>query len=152
VLMDTRAEADSPEARRARDASAAVARERGASAIAEVMLPKVLSPATLAGHPDVVERVRALMAGTPVPGIVGALSAMRDRTESESLLPTLAGLPTLILVGEADGLTPPDQARAMAQAIPGARLAVIPGAGHIPPVEQPAATTEALREFLRSLG
>jgi pimeloyl-ACP methyl ester carboxylesterase len=152
VLMDTRAEADSPEARRARDASAAVARERGASAIAEVMLPKVLSPATLAGHPHVVERVRVLMAGTPVPGIVGALAAMRDRTESESLLPTLAGLPTLVLVGEADSLTPPDQARAMAQVIPGARLAVIPGAGHIPPVEQPAATTEVLREFLRSLG
>ena len=49
-------------------------------------------------------------------------------------------------------LLSPDQARAMAQMIPGARLAVIPGAGHIPPVEQPAATTDALREFLRSLG
>jgi 3-oxoadipate enol-lactonase len=152
VLMDTRAEADSPEARRARDATAAVARERGASAVAEEMLPKILSPATVAGRADVAEHVRALMAGTPVPGIVGALAAMRDRTESESLLPRLAGLPTLVLVGEADGLTPPDQARAMAQAIPGARLAVIPGAGHLPPVEQPAATTEALREFLRSLG
>jgi len=152
VLMDTRAEADSPEARRARDATAAIARERGSSAVAEAMLPKILSPATLAGHPEVVERVRALMAGTPVPGMVGALAAMRDRPESESLLPTLAGLPTLVLVGEADVLTPPDQARAMAQVIPGARLAVIPGAGHIPPVEQPAATTEALQEFLRLLG
>jgi 3-oxoadipate enol-lactonase len=116
------------------------------------MLPKVLSPATLAGHPDIAERVRALMAETAVPGIIGALAAMRDRTSSESLLPTLAGLPTLVLVGEADGLTPPDQARAMAQVIPGARLAVIPGAGHLPPVEQPAATTEVLLEFVRSLG
>ena len=151
VLLSTRAEADSPDARRARDAAAAAARERGSSAIAESMLPKVLSPATMAGHRDVVERVRELMAGTPVPGIVGALSAMRDRAGSESLLPTLAGLPTLVIAGEADGLTPPDQARAMAQLIPGARLSILPGAGHLPPVEQPAATTHAIREFLDGL-
>jgi 3-oxoadipate enol-lactonase len=152
VLVDTQAEADSADGRRTRDTTAALARERGASAIAEAMLPKILSPATLTRNPEVAERIRALMARTPVAGIVGALAAMRDRTESESLLPTLAGLPTLVLVGEADGLTPPDRARAMAQQIPGARLAVISGAGHLPPVEQPGATTEALLEFLLSLG
>jgi YbgC/YbaW family acyl-CoA thioester hydrolase len=151
VLLSTRAEADTPEGRRARDAAAAVARERGPSAVAEVMLPKVMSPATIAGRPEVVERVRELMAGTPVSGLVGALAAMRDRSGSESLLPTLASLPTLVLVGEMDGLTTPDEARAMAQLIPGARLTIIRGAGHLPPVEQPAATTEALREFIGSL-
>lgn len=152
VLMDTRAEADSPEVRRARDAAAATARERGSGAVADTMLPKMLGPATMNGRPEIVERVRALMAATPVAGMVGALAAMRDRAGSESLLPTLAGIPTLVLVGAADILTPPDQARAMAEAIPGARLAIIPGAGHLPPVEQPAATTESLREFLHSLG
>ena len=139
VLMDTRADADAPEVRRARDAAAATARERGAGAIADGMLPKMLAPATLTRRPDVAERVRALMSATPVAGMVGALAAMRDREESESLLPTLAGVPTLVVVGEADILTPPDQARAMAAAIPGARLAVIPGAGHLPPMEQPDA-------------
>jgi YbgC/YbaW family acyl-CoA thioester hydrolase len=152
VLMDTRADADGPEMRRARDAAAAIARERGAAAIAEAMLPKILAPATLSRRPDVAERVRALMANTPVAGIVGALAAMRDREDSESLLPTLASVPTLVVVGEADLLTPPDQARAMAEAIPGGRLVVIPGAGHLPPVEQPEATNASLREFLRSLG
>jgi pimeloyl-ACP methyl ester carboxylesterase len=151
VLMDTRAEADSPEGRRARDAAAAVARERGSSAVAEAMLPKVLSPATLQEHPETAERIRALMAGTSPAGIVGALAAMRDRPGSEPLLPTLADLPTLVLVGEADDLTPPEPARAMAKAIPGARFAVVPGAAHLPPVEQPAATTALLREFLESL-
>jgi 3-oxoadipate enol-lactonase len=92
------------------------------------------------------------MAATPVAGMVGALAAMRDREGSESLLPTLAGIPTLVVVGEADSLTPPDQARALAQAIPGARLEIIPGAGHLPPVEQPEATTRSLREFLSSIG
>ena len=152
VLMDSRADADTPEVRRARDAAAATARERGAGAIADAMLPKMLAPATLSRRPEVAERVRALMSGTPVAGMVGALAAMRDREESVSLLPTLAGVPTLVVVGEADMLTPPDQARAMAEAIPGSRLAIIPGAGHLPPVEQPEATTVSLREFLRSLG
>jgi 3-oxoadipate enol-lactonase len=151
VLMDTRAEADAPEVRRARDAAAATARERGTAAVTDAMLPKMLSPSTLTGRPEVVERVRSLMASTPVAGLVGALGAMRDRASSESLLASLAGIPTLIIVGAQDILTPPDHARAMAEAIPGAQLAIIPGAGHLPPVEQPEATTESLREFLRSL-
>jgi 3-oxoadipate enol-lactonase len=127
-----------------------MAKERGAASIADAMLPKVLAAATL-GRPEMAERVRALMAGMPVPGIVGALAAMRDREGSEALLQTLAGIPTLVVVGEADGLTPPAQARAMADSIPGARLAIISGAGHLPPMEQPEATTATLQEFLRSL-
>jgi 3-oxoadipate enol-lactonase len=152
VLMDTRAEADSPEGRRARDAAAATARERGAAAVVESLLPKMLAPATIERRPEVVERVRRLMAETPVAGMIGALAAMRDREGSESLLAGLSGIPTLVLVGEADSVTPPDQARALAEAIPGAQLAIIPGAGHLPPVEQPEATTRSLREFLAGIG
>ena len=152
VLMDTRAEADSPDARRSRDAAAATAKDRGAPAIADAMLLKVLAPGTLGRRPDVAEGLRALMSATPVAGIVGALAAMRDREGSESILATLGDIPTLVMVGEADALIPPDQARAMAKSIPGARIAVIPGAGHLPPLEQPELTTERLREFLRSLG
>jgi pimeloyl-ACP methyl ester carboxylesterase len=76
---------------------------------------------------------------------------MRDRPDSESLLATLADIPTLVMVGEADAVTPPDRARAMAKAIPGARLAIIPGAAHLPPVEQPQEVTRQLREFLDSI-
>lgn len=151
VLLDTRAEADSAEALRARDTSAAMAREGGATAVAEAMLPKVLSPITLERQPVIVDRVRGLMARTPVAGIIGALASMRDRPSSEPLLPTLEGLPTLIVAGEDDGLTPPECARSIAQAMPGARLAIIPGAGHLPPVEQPGATTELIQEFLHSI-
>jgi 3-oxoadipate enol-lactonase len=152
VLMDTRADADTPDGRRAREAAAASAREGGAPAIAEAMLPKLLAPATLARHPDTVERVRQMIVQTPVAGIVGALSAMRDRPGSEALLPTLGDLPTLVLVGEADTLTPPDQARALAQAIPGSRLAVIPDAAHLPPLEQPEEVTKLVAEFVGEIG
>ncbi len=151
VLVDTRAEADSPEGRRARDAAAALARERGAAAIAEEMLPKSLAPPALTRLPEMVERVRAMMAATPVAGIVGALSAMRDRIDSTALLPTLGDIPTLILVGELDEPTPPARAQAMAEAIPGARLVVIPRVGHLSPVEGADQVTQALRQFLRSL-
>jgi 3-oxoadipate enol-lactonase len=152
ILVDTRAEADGIEARRARDAAAAMARESGAEAIAGAMLPKILAPATAARAPDIVDRIRRMMAATPVAGIVGALAAMRDRHDSTGLLPTLAGLPTLVIVGEEDALTPPDGARRMAAAIPGARLVTIPGAGHLPPVERPSETTAAILDFLRVVG
>jgi 3-oxoadipate enol-lactonase len=151
VLMDTRAEADTPEARMNRDTAAATAREQGAGAIAEAMLPKVLGASTLGDAPAVVNRVRAMMAATPVAGLVGALGAMRDRPDSTSILSELDGLPTLVIVGDEDEVTPPAAASAMAGAIPGANLVVIRSAGHIPPVERPVETTDALLAFLAGL-
>jgi 3-oxoadipate enol-lactonase len=151
VLMDTRAEADTPEGKRARDLAAATAREGGAAAIAEQMVPKLMGPTTRGRAPETVAQVRAMIEATPVSGIVGALGALRDRPDSTDDLPDLEGLPVLVLVGEEDEVTPPARARAMAEAIPGARVVVIPGAAHVPPLERPAATTQALLEFLRAI-
>jgi YbgC/YbaW family acyl-CoA thioester hydrolase len=150
VLMDTRAEADSPEVRRARDQQIALAREQGAAAIAETMVARLLAPETARHNPMLVEQVRAMMVATPVPGIVGALASMRDRPDSTTMLGSLEGLPTLVLVGEQDEMTPPASHEAMAAAIPGAKLAVIPGAGHLPPLETPEAVTHVLAAFLRN--
>jgi YbgC/YbaW family acyl-CoA thioester hydrolase len=152
VLVDTRAEPDGMEAKRGRDVAATQAREKGAAAIAEAMLPKMFAPSAAVKKPELVERVRALMAATPVAGIVGALGAIRDRPDSTPLLATLSDLPTLVLAGTDDQITPPPSAAAMAAAIPGARCMTIPGAGHLATVEEPAATTEAIREFLEGIG
>ena len=149
VLMDTRAEADTAEGKRGRVAAAALCRMSGVGAIADQMLPAMLAASTLRDAPELRERLRTMMAGTPAAGVIGALGAMKDRSDNTALLPTLAGLPTLVVVGEGDRITPPDLARRMAGAIPGARLEIVPRAGHLPPVEQPAATTEILRKFLR---
>jgi len=151
VLVGTRAEADTMEGRRARDAAAALARESGAGGIADSMLARMLAPATISGSPQLVERTRALMAATPVAGIVGALAAMRDRPDSTELLPSLEGIPSLVIVGEADQLTPPDGARAMAEAIPDARLVVIPGAAHLAMMERAKDVTRAIGEFVAGL-
>ncbi len=152
VLMDTRAEADTPEGRRARDAAAALARDGGAHAIAEAMLPKMLAGAAVADNPGLVDRVRRMMESTPVAGILGALGAMRDRPDSSAFLKTLADVPALVVVGEDDQLTPRERAQFMADALPDARLAVVPGAGHLTPMERPEAATALLADFLAGLG
>jgi pimeloyl-ACP methyl ester carboxylesterase len=76
---------------------------------------------------------------------------MRDRPDSTGLLSSLSGLPTLVVVGAEDRLTPPQDAEAIAKAIPGARVAVIPDAGHLSPLEQPEAFNGQLRSFLDGL-
>jgi len=152
VLMDTRADADAPEVRRVRDQQIALARDQGAAAIAETMVSRLLAPDTVRHNPALTEQVRATMVATPVPGIAGALAAMRDRPDSTPLLGSLEGLPTLIVVGEHDELTPPAGHEALAASIPGARLAVIPGAGHLPPLEAPETVTRVLAAFLRTVG
>jgi pimeloyl-ACP methyl ester carboxylesterase len=150
VLMDTRAAADSPDARRGRELAITMARESGAAAIADTMLPQLLSAVTQR-RADIVGKVRYMVENTAVAGLVGALAAMRDRDESESLLPTLSDLPTLVLVGEDDPITPLDEARRIVHAIPGAQLAVVSGAAHLPPIEQPEETSARLQTFLESV-
>jgi pimeloyl-ACP methyl ester carboxylesterase len=148
ILMDTKAEADGPDGRKARDAMATLARTEGARAIAEAMLPKLLGEGTRRRDEETVARVRTMIEATPVPGIVGALEAMRDRPDSTPLLPTIRGIPTLVVVGEEDRLTPPERAQAITGAISGASLEIVPGAGHLPPVERPGVVTELVRRFL----
>jgi YbgC/YbaW family acyl-CoA thioester hydrolase len=152
ILVATRAEADTPDGRRAREASAQQARELGAGAIADMMLPNMLAPGTRQANPGLVDAVRGLMARTPVAGIVGALAAMRDRPDSSPLLPTLGRIPALVIAGAEDRIIPIERSRAMADAIPEARLAIVAGAGHLPSLEAPEATTAAIRSFLASLG
>lgn len=145
VLMDTKAEADTPDGRRGRDQQLAMVREEGAGALAAAMLPKLLAPGA---PPALVEQLRAMITRTPVAGIAGALTAMRDRADSRPLLPELGRIPVLVVTGEVDALIPPPVAEAMAAAIPGARLQVVPGAGHLPPLERPEETTRLLQAFL----
>ena len=150
VLADTRAEPDTPEGKKGRDDLIAVAKNEGAEAVGARMLPKLLSPTTSQTQPEVVRQVKEMMGRASVPGIVGALEAMKERPDSR---PLLAGIkvPTLILVGVDDALTPPPLSRAMADAIPGAQYGEVAAAGHLAPLEQPLVATRLLTEFLGGL-
>lgn len=150
ILANTKAGADSAEGKKARDDNAALAREQGVAAITERMLPKMLTPQTIAERPDLANSVRAMMSRQSVEAVVAALMAMRDRPDSTPRLSEIS-VPTLIITGAEDSLIPPKESEMMRDAIPGARLVIIPGAAHLSNVEQPEAFNQAVREFLKSV-
>jgi pimeloyl-ACP methyl ester carboxylesterase len=119
ALVDTRAEADDEEDKKKRDEAIAAARSAGATRIAEAMVPKLLSEASLSNR-DLVERLRRIILRQKPETLEADLTAMRGRRDSSDLLSQIR-IPTLVLVGEYDALAPPALAEKMAAAIAGAR-------------------------------
>ena len=148
ALVDTRARADDEAGKAGRDAAIAAVRAGGAAAIVESMIEKLLSPAAREGR-DFVERVRRIILRQKPETIEADLAAMRDRPDSTELLGRL-DVPTLVITGESDVITPPAEGRSMAEAIPGARYLQIPAAGHLTPMERPGSVAAALVEFFSS--
>ncbi|MHB1312491.1 MAG: alpha/beta fold hydrolase [Gemmatimonadaceae bacterium] len=150
VLCDTRPGADGDEARAARRVMQEQAQERGSLAIADQMIPGMVGATTRAKHPELVDELHRMMSLAPVAGVVGALDALMGRPDSTATLATI-DVPTLILCGDEDVLTPVKESRAMHLAIAGSRLEIITGAGHASNAERPAAFNHVLSEFLVSL-
>jgi pimeloyl-ACP methyl ester carboxylesterase len=148
ALVDTRAAADDEAGRAKRDETIAAVQANGVRPVVESMPAKLLSPAAL-GRPDLLERVQRMISRQKPETLAADLVAMRDRPDSVEFLPRVA-VPTLVVVGEQDALTPPADSEALAAAIPGARLVRIPGAGHLTPMERPKAVAEAMAEFFSS--
>ena len=144
ILADTRAGADTEEGKQGREKNARLAEEQGPGAIADQMLPKLLSAGASAVLRD---EVRRTIEANDRAGVAAALRAMAARPDSTSLLATI-DVPTLVIVGAEDALTPPSEAQAMFDAIPGCRIVEIPGAGHLSNLEAPEAFNDALDEFL----
>jgi pimeloyl-ACP methyl ester carboxylesterase len=144
ILADTRAGADSEEGRQGREASAKLAEAEGAGAVAEAMLPKLLA----AGAPaEVRDEVRKIITANDRAGIAAAQRAMAARPDSAPLLATI-DVPTLIIVGSEDVLTPPAEARAMHAAIPGSQLVELAGVGHLSNLEAPDDFNAAVEQFI----
>lgn len=150
VLQDTRAGADVPVARANRSALAQQVLKEGAQAAADAFVPRLLGGSTQQERPQLVEKIRGIILGTSPRGIADALIGLAARADSTPTLREIR-VPTLVVVGEEDVLTPPSEAEAMVRAIPGARLALIPKAGHLANLENPAAFNEALLGFLTAL-
>jgi 3-oxoadipate enol-lactonase len=150
ILAATRAGADSEAGKANRDKAMALAREKGVEAIAESMLPKMLAPETYQSHTELVEHVRHIMAETPLNGVIGDLTAMRDRPDSTELLGGILE-PVLVLHGQEDQLIPPSEAEAAFARLPNARLALVPRAGHLVNLEQPEAFNAEVRTFMKSI-
>ncbi len=150
ILADTKAEADSAEARAGRDKMIAFVRENSAADVVEQLLPKLLGETTRTTNPAVADKVRSI--GTPQTkdGVAAALAALRDRPDATPGLATIQ-VPTLVIVGTEDTLTPPAVAKALAGGIRGAMLTEIPGAGHLSNLEAPSEFNAAVQKFVASV-
>src|SRR5262245_37127677 len=147
VLADTKSPGDSPEAIEGRKRLLQLVTDKGPSAVADEMVPKLLGATTRRERPEVAERVRQLILSNSTQAIGGAIRALMSRPDSTPLLPSIH-VPTLIVVGAEDTLTPPASSEEMHRAIGGSEIVQIPGAGHLANLEAPDAFDAALARFL----
>jgi 3-oxoadipate enol-lactonase len=150
ILADTKAEADDAEGKANRERSIAFAAQNTARAVLDQMMPKLLAPETMTAHPELIDLLRHIATDQTPAAIIGALRAMRDRPDSSPSLSAIT-VPTLVVVGEKDTLTPPALAESLAARIRGAKLVRIAGAGHLSNMEKPELFNTAVRSFLEGL-
>ncbi|HYY32362.1 MAG TPA: alpha/beta fold hydrolase [Gaiellaceae bacterium] len=148
VFIDSRAGADTPEGRQGRDDTIRLLRDEGFEAFWPLQAPKLFGPSA---EPDVVERARRIASEQPIENLVATLEALRDRPDSRKTASSV-NVPALVVVGDHDQLTPPGEAEELAGLLPTARLVVLPGAGHLTPLERPAELNEEIFLFLNGLG
>jgi pimeloyl-ACP methyl ester carboxylesterase len=151
MLLDTRASADSAEVAQSRRQRAAQIEATGnTNAVVDAMLPNLFARQTFERQPGVVAATRARMAMTPARAVAGTLRGLASRPDRTAELGRIV-VPTLVLTGAEDAIVPIEETRAMAEAIPKARLVVIPDAGHLAPLENHQAVDSAILGFLESL-
>jgi pimeloyl-ACP methyl ester carboxylesterase len=150
VLADTRPQADTEEGRAGRKRMIDLLDREGAAAVAGEMLAKLIADQTREHRPDVAELVRNMIVTASPPAITSALYRMMARPDSTAELAHIA-CPTLVIVGERDALTPPDLSRDMQKRITGAKLEVVPSAGHLANLEQPDSFNAAFAAFLKTV-
>jgi len=150
ILCNTKATADTDEAKSARKETAQNAFGKGVPVIARGMVPKVLADRTRSEQPDLVNAAEAMMARQRPEAVAAAALGMALRPDRTPMLSTIT-VPTLIISGSEDGLMPLPTSEAMLKAIPGSELVVIPGVAHLSNLEAPAAFQTAVAVFLGNL-
>lgn len=143
ILIDTRETADTDEGRKGRREMIDKAEHEGVAPIVEAMLPKML---TSSAPPELKQFVRDVMMSTSREFVIAALRAMAARPDSSSMLPSIA-VPTLIVVGEEDPITPPKDSERMASAIPNAKLVKLARAAHLSNVERATEFNDAVLQW-----
>lgn len=150
ILCDTRAAADSNEARTARLTMAEHIDDWGGGRVAEMMSARLFAPESLANRPELVAELRRVVEHTPAAAIAAAQRGMAARPDMTYLLSDIR-VPTLVIAGAEDVISPPEEMRGIAAAIPRAQFVEIPNAGHMTTMENPVAVNAALTDFLTAL-
>jgi len=147
VMCDTRAACDTADAADARRQLATDVLATGPSLLVESLLPRLVSPVTLEKRPQIVEALRSIILSAPPEGIAAALNGMANRRDARDLLDKI-DVPTLLVVGRDDALSPVDEMREMADSIATSTLVVVDDAGHLSPMERADVVNAALADFL----
>ncbi len=150
VLLDTRSLADTDEARAGRSKMAEKVAEWGSARVAEMMGPKLAAQSTHEQKPEVIADLRRVVSGTAPAAIAAAQRGLAARPDMTDFLPKIS-VPTLVIVGDQDAISPPAEMQAIAAAIPNADYVVIPNSGHMTTMENPEAVNKALTNFINSL-
>ncbi len=148
VACDTRTVADSAEAAAGREMLSRRVLAEGVSVAAEAMLPRLFDDAMRAEHPQCVRETREMMARATPAGVAAALRGMAIRPNIIPGMLAEIAIPTLVIVGEHDVISPVEEMHGIAATIPAAEFQVIPHAGHMSPLENPTAFNTALDGFL----
>jgi len=146
-LCNTKAPADSPEARAGRLQAAAEVMERGTEPFFQSMIPRLLGKTTREARPDLVEGALQMMREMSPADVAAVQHGMAERPDSVDTLKTI-NVPTLLVTGDEDILTGVNEAELMHRHVAGSELRVFPKAGHYSPWEQPEAVGRLLRQFL----
>lgn len=150
VLCDTHPRADSAEKAADRLNTAERVLRENTDFLAAEMVPKLLSPVTREKKPHVVEKVHDMIVENPRNGVAAALRGMAEREEASAWLDQIT-CPCQVIVGEEDGITPPEVMRELADRLSDCRFAAISEAGHLAPMEQPRAVNKVIAEFVARL-
>jgi pimeloyl-ACP methyl ester carboxylesterase len=146
ALCNTKAPADSPEARTARLQAAIDVVERGTEPFFESMVPKLIGQTTRTSRPDLVDGTLRMMRKMSAGNVAQVQRGMADRPDSVTDLKTI-NVPTLLITGDEDVLTSPAEAELMRRNIAGSEMKIIPHAGHYSAWEQPSEVGRLLRQF-----
>lgn len=153
VLVDTKLEADTPEAKAARADLAAKAGRLGQAIVADAMIPRLLAAAaeSAPGRAGIEAELRRMIVAQPIETIQAALAALAARPDMTDAMRHVR-VPALLVVGAEDAITPPECLERALAVMPRARLVIVPGAGHMTPLESPAAFNAAVLAFLAEAG
>ena len=150
ILMNTSARADTPEQTERRNGLMEIAKIQGLDAVTEALLPVFLGHTNL-GREDLTACVREMVRETGLDTFLNQQTALMSRVDSRESLGAIS-VPTLVVVGDGDTLTPPKLAQEIAEGIPGAQLVIVENCGHLSSLEQPEVVNDAIRSFLSEAG
>ena len=146
IFCDTRSTPDSPVASKKRSLLADSVYQTGVRPLAAQMIPSLLSPTTLSSNQEIVIFLTEMISEQDPSGVAAAARGMAVRDDSTAYLKEIT-VPTLFLAGEHDQISPPQVMREMAEAVADSEFLTVPDSGHLPPLENPAFFTKAVRRF-----